>query len=204
MIFASIVLVGAFSLSQMRLLTAGWALYALFTRVGAIDLLAVQLICTAGAYACGERFNRLTHAFGRGFSPDKVRIELYKIGRERRAGWTESVFVLAVAVVFAWLASPQTGATALQPDQSPLAWWQALLSPSDPAPPGSAVRQTSNQPASAQGRSATAATTGTANEAPAGRAPTVAARPLPTTPDIRHCLSLGNREAVVACSEKTD
>lgn len=176
MIAGSIIVAGAVGLNQLRLLTAGWALYTLFSRVGEIDLLALQLAAIALACVAGERLNRLTHAFGRGFAPDKIRIELYKIDRVRRIGFTEAAFILAVAVAFAWLAAAP-GA-----DQPPVA-----LSSRGPGPPGP-IGGVPHQ-------------RGTGGGPVAGSTGAAAAHPLPTTPDMRHCLARGSAEAIVSCAE---
>ena len=207
-IVASIVGLGAFSLRWMRLLAAGWALCSLFTRVDAIGLLAAQLACTALAYLIGERFNRLTHAFGRGFSPDKVRIELYKIGRTRRTAKLGVLFVLGVAAAFAWLAAPASGIGA------PPAWWQAFVTSMTGSPASQARQPDEAAAVKAAGRTKRGAASTTTQGAPvaataAATATTAmhggaaAQRSLPTAPDIRHCLAEGSPEAIVACAEKT-
>lgn len=177
-IAGSIIVAGAVSLNLLRLLTAGWALYSLFSRVGVIDLLALQLASIALACVAGERLNRLTHAFGRGFAPDKVRIELYKIDRRRRIGLTEAAFVLAVALAFAWLAAAP-GA-----DPSPVASSSTAPGPGLAGSVGKAPH-----PGGAGGRPV------------AGSPAAATAHPLPTTPDIRHCLARGSTEAIVSCAE---
>ncbi len=184
-IAGSIVALGAVSLNQLRLLTAGWALFTLFSLVGNIDLLAIQLACIALACVIGERVNRLTHAFGRGFAPDKVRIELYKIDRSRRIGVVEAMFIVAVAVAFAWLAAapgvepPPVAAVSASHGASP-----SGLAGARPDGPGAGGR-------SAAGRSA-------------GASPAASARALPATPDIRHCLALGSTDAIVSCAESKE
>ena len=190
LIAGSIVLVGAASLSQMRLLAAGWSLYSLFSRMGAAEMLAIQLTVIALAYVAGDRLNRLTHAFGRGLSPDKVRIELYKIGRSRKVGVAEAVFVVGLALVFAWL-------VAADGRQAPL-----FASASVPATAlGTAAGPGARSGHAAAHRGATPGAHGAGQPRQVNGGSAAVPRPLPTTPDIRHCLTLGSPEAIVKCSE---
>lgn len=193
LIAGSIVLVGAASIGRMRLLAAGWALYSLFSRMGAAELLAIQLTVIALAYVVGERLNRLTHAFGRGFSPDKVRIELYKIGRARKVGAVEAVFVVGLSLVFAWLVAANGREAPLSASTSTPA--TALDTAAAPGARSGQAGAHRGVPPGAHGAGQLRQATGGSVAAP---------RPLPTTPDIRHCLALSSPEAILKCSEMTE
>ena len=136
------------------------------------------------------RLDRLTHAFGRGLSPDKVRIELYKIGRSRKVGAAEAAFVVGLALVFAWLVAA---------DGRPAPLFASVSVPA--TAPGTAMGPGARSGQAAAHRGATPGAHGASQLRQVNRGSVAAPRPLPTAPDIRHCLTLGSPEAIVKCSE---
>ena len=151
--------------------------------------MAVQLVVVAIAYLAAERVNRLTHAFGRGFAPYKVRVQLRKLAREHQVGRLEAGFVVAIALGFAAVVALPSlydfggelggvgdGQAGVAGPGKPA----ASLADRATAAPVTAVRHAGTQ--------ATALTVATTPKPAAGA-------------DLRHCLGVGDSASVVRCAE---